>query len=170
MHGAENMAHQGASAIGGATHTATDAIGRFASGAKTSIGGAAHAASDTLTHLAHETASQSRLLGHRAEESFESNPLAVGAAFLVVGAAVGWAIPSTAKEDQWMGQPRDEVLERANALAGDACEKVDAAAKEVTAGAKRTEKRATDDKRGAMSGPQSNRGQQDGHAPPTSST
>lgn len=40
----------------------------------------------------------------------DSNPLAVGAVMLAIGAAVAAALPGTRKEDQWMGDSRDQMM------------------------------------------------------------
>jgi hypothetical protein len=62
--------------------------------------------------------------GRRARGGFErllhSNPLMVGAAALAVGAAVGLALPETERENEWMGEARDNVVERAQDLARNA--------------------------------------------------
>ena len=50
----------------------------------------------------------------------EENPLAVGAVALALGAAVGFAIPLTRKENEYMGEYRDSVVEKAQATAQDA--------------------------------------------------
>ena len=50
----------------------------------------------------------------------EENPLAVGAVALAVGAAVGFAIPLTKKENEYMGELRDNVVEKAQTTAQDA--------------------------------------------------
>lgn len=50
----------------------------------------------------------------------EENPLAVGAVALAIGAAIGFAIPLTNKENEYLGEYRDSVLEKAQATAQDA--------------------------------------------------
>ena len=50
----------------------------------------------------------------------EENPLAVGAVALALGAAVGFAIPLTNKENEYLGEYRDSVVEKAQATAQDA--------------------------------------------------
>jgi hypothetical protein len=50
----------------------------------------------------------------------EENPLAVGAVALVVGAAVGFAIPMTKKENEYLGEYRDTVVEKAQETAQEA--------------------------------------------------
>jgi ElaB/YqjD/DUF883 family membrane-anchored ribosome-binding protein len=50
----------------------------------------------------------------------EENPLAVGAVALALGAAVGFAIPLTKTENEYLGEYRDNVLEKAQTTAQDA--------------------------------------------------
>jgi len=59
------------------------------------------------------------------------NPLALGAAATIVGAAIGMTLPETVVENEWMGDARDNVVERAKEMAGDAAERVGAAADQV---------------------------------------
>ncbi len=50
----------------------------------------------------------------------KENPLAVGAVALALGAAVGFAIPLTKTENEYMGEYRDDILEKAQTSAQDA--------------------------------------------------
>ena len=54
------------------------------------------------------------------EHYIEENPLAVGAVALALGAAVGFAIPLTSKENEYLGEYRDQVVEKASEAAQDA--------------------------------------------------
>ncbi|MEO6051399.1 MAG: DUF3618 domain-containing protein [Pyrinomonadaceae bacterium] len=53
----------------------------------------------------------------------EENPLAVGAVALALGAAVGMAIPSTKYEGEWMGNARQELVDKAQTTAADLIDK-----------------------------------------------
>jgi hypothetical protein len=91
-----------------------------------------------------ETASQLRertmRTGRRARNQFQrllhENPLMVGAAAVVVGCAVGMALPETERENEWLGETRDNVVEKAQDAARNvatrAQEAVSEAAGEVT--------------------------------------
>jgi hypothetical protein len=50
----------------------------------------------------------------------EENPLAVGAVALALGAVVGFAIPMTQKENEYLGEYRDTVVEKAQETAQEA--------------------------------------------------
>jgi hypothetical protein len=45
------------------------------------------------------------------------NPLMVGAAAIAVGATVGLALPETEAENEWLGETRDTMVERAQEVA-----------------------------------------------------
>jgi gas vesicle protein len=102
-----------------------------------------------------ETASQARdragqaasQLGSRAQEQarrakggfqrmLEENPLAVGALAVGAGAAVGLAIPQSAKEHEAMGEARDSLVERAQEKAQDVQQRAQRVAEEAQSAAK----------------------------------
>lgn len=84
-------------------------------------------------HLAYEKAGE---LGTRAHETYdyyiEENPLAVGAVALAVGAAIGFAIPSTRYEGELMGEARSNLLQKAQETATDLAERAKQAAGETS--------------------------------------
>lgn len=55
------------------------------------------------------------------------NPLAVGAAAVAVGAAVGLALPSTRIEHEYMGEASEKIVDKAQQVARDAMDKVKSA-------------------------------------------
>lgn len=84
------------------------------------------------------------------------NPLMAGAVALGTGAMLGGMFPSTRTEDEWMGEARDEVMERAERAAegpmhraGEAAENVaeeaKSAAKDVAETTKEEAKRVVDE-------------------------
>jgi hypothetical protein len=54
----------------------------------------------------------------------DENPLMVGAAAVVIGAAVGMALPETERENEWLGEARENVVDRAQDMARTAAERV----------------------------------------------
>jgi hypothetical protein len=58
----------------------------------------------------------------------EENPLLVGAGALMLGAAFGTVVPETETENEWMGDARDNVVDRAREMARDAASQVQDAA------------------------------------------
>jgi len=81
-----------------------------------------------LTDRARETMNQARYATQRTTRRAQSqlqrmlkeNPLLVGAAAVVVGAAIGAALPETERENEWMGDARDTVVDRAQEMAHNA--------------------------------------------------
>ena len=63
------------------------------------------------------------------EDQMDRNPLSVGAVALAAGALVGWSLPTTDAENEWLGQHSDQLAEKVTAVAS---EKLDQA-KEVAA-------------------------------------
>jgi hypothetical protein len=128
---AAGAVHQASGAVSGAAHDATDFVGHLAHQTADAGGalldGAVHASSD-LAHRAGDAATfmgdQARTGARRVEQGLQStlheSPLALGAAALAVGAAVGFALPRTQGEDQIMGQARDRIVRRAGEAAHDA--------------------------------------------------
>ena len=102
----------------------------------------------------------------RAQTSFDrvlrENPLALGAAATLIGAAIGMTIPATEAENELMGDARDNVVERARDMASDAAERVQNAAEQVKDVASKTAEAARPD-----SGSRPNTG---GSRPDTSSS
>ena len=63
-----------------------------------------------------------------ARRTWNENPLVVGAASAVLGAVVGLAVPETDRENQLMGETRDNLVETAKDTVRDKVEKVQDAA------------------------------------------
>lgn len=75
---------------------------------------------------------RARQQGERAMHGFErllrSNPLMVAAAAMTVGAAIGLALPETERENEWMGEAREDLFEHAQDVAQSAASHVREAA------------------------------------------
>lgn len=65
---------------------------------------------------------------HRMEDRFEDvlhdAPLAMGAAAVALGLAIGLSAPATERESEWMGGVRDDLMERAREKADDLTDRV----------------------------------------------
>ncbi len=60
----------------------------------------------------------------------DENPLALGLAALAVGVVVGLSIPSTEVENQYLGETRDQLLDRAKGLAQQTAQQVTSTAEQ----------------------------------------
>jgi hypothetical protein len=77
----------------------------------------------------------------RLQRAINENPLFIGAAALAAGAMIGMAVPETERENEWMGETRDNVVEEAQHVARHAANRVQGAA---TDAAKRVQNVVTD--------------------------
>jgi hypothetical protein len=123
--------HQASDAAGTAVHGASEFVGRVASQTADAAGAAAHGVGEASTQLAHRAGdaaayvaggarSQARRVEQGLHSTLHESPLALGAAALAVGAAVGFSLPRTQVEDQLMGETRDTAIHRAEGVAHDA--------------------------------------------------
>ena len=88
-----------------------------------------------LSETAADLRQRTMRTGRRARNQFQrllfENPLMIGAAAVVVGAAVGMALPETERENEWLGETRDNVVDKAQDVARNAATRAQAAAGEV---------------------------------------
>ena len=136
-------------AVSNTAGAAYDGITEKASGALTSVGNVAGTAYESVTGAVGNVKSGAEDLAQRAyerageygslaqekyDEYLEENPLALGALAVAVGAAVGFALPSTNYEGRLMGEARENLMHRAQEAAGSLVDK----AKHVAAEAGQT--------------------------------
>lgn len=95
---------------------------------------------DQARERASQAGDTAQYQAQRAKGGFErmlnENPLAVGAIAVGVGLAVGLSIPETSKENQVMGQTRDNLAEQAQEKAQDYKEKAQNVAQQAQSAAK----------------------------------
>jgi hypothetical protein len=113
------------------TGTASEAL----SSAGSEVSQAAERVATRAQEYAGDAAATIRGTGRRAQTQIqrlmEDNPLIVGAGALVLGAAVGLALPESDRENEWIGEARDNVIDRAQELARNAASTVREAAGDV---------------------------------------
>ncbi len=97
-------------------------------------------ASDAAGHAAHRTRELSRSARNKSRRMKDENPLIMAGALFAVGAALGFLIPETRKEREWMGETRDELMHQAKERGRDTLERMEEVAKETGKTAKETAK------------------------------
>jgi uncharacterized protein YjbJ (UPF0337 family) len=81
--------------------------------------------SEQAAYLSEQAQYQAGRAKQTFQNTFEQNPLSVGAVALVAGAAIGLMLPITQKEDELMGETRDRLLHQAQDKAKDALKMVE---------------------------------------------
>lgn len=120
VQGARRIAGQTSATAQRLAHGATDATGRLLHGAADTAGQLVHQTQEIVGNVAHTARDQAWRAERGMESSFRANPLAVGAVAVAVGAAVGYALPRTRREDVLLGGARDRLLRGATDLAHEA--------------------------------------------------
>jgi phage-related protein len=118
---AAGTAYEGVSDVAGATY---EGVSSAAGAAYEGVGSAASKTYKGIGNAAGFAYDKAGDLGEQVKESYdyyiEENPLAVGAVALAVGSALGFAIPLTEAENEYMGEMRDNFFEKAQTTAQDA--------------------------------------------------
>jgi vacuolar-type H+-ATPase subunit H len=117
---ASHLAEQTSATARRLAHDASDATGRIVHGAADAAGQVAHRVQDFAGAAAHSAYDGASRVERGLESTLHTNPLALGAAALAVGAVVGYSLPRTQREDQLMGEVRDRLLHGAEDMARDA--------------------------------------------------
>ncbi len=103
--------------VSGAASTAYDSVAGVAESTYSGAAGLVSKAKDSVGDL-----------GHKAQDSYEyyaeEKPLALAAAAVAVGAAIGFAIPSSRYESKMMGETRDNLWHKAEGAAGELVDQV----------------------------------------------
>jgi len=121
MHRAQDMGSQ-----------AVDQVSQFGSMAR-----------DQMGNLPHQAQDQFQNLRGTAQQKMNESPLMMGVVAMGLGLAVGMLLPETEKENQVFGEKRDELMDRAQDMAGQAVEQAQEVAQEAVQAAQETVKDAT---------------------------
>jgi len=129
-------------AVSSAADRARDAVSDAGDRARGMMAGAGQRARSVVDDVgaktktyANRASSQVSNAGRRAGSQLsywmDRNPLAVGAAAMAIGAAVGMALPESRREQELMGDTRDRLFDRAQEMAGDAVDRAKQTAREM---------------------------------------
>ncbi len=98
-----------------------------------------HAGGERLSHLGHDLRSGGRRVGeygqrmwHELEEQWYEHPLVMGALAFGIGAAVAVALPSTRREEELVGGPARDLMERARETGAEYYERAKEVARSAT--------------------------------------
>jgi ElaB/YqjD/DUF883 family membrane-anchored ribosome-binding protein len=109
-----------ASGVQGRLNTAGERVSHAAASARESVSHAAASARERVGETAEHLRHQVRQQGGKTKETFnylrDEQPLVLGALGFALGAALGAGLPSTQREDELMGEARDQVIHRVQEL------------------------------------------------------
>jgi len=135
------LASKASDALSGASDKISDVVGQvreagsqFAARTKDRVSGVVDQAQQTAERVKTSAQNQAQQAQDRFDRAMDENPLAVGAIALAVGTAIGLAIPQTRKENEWMGETRDNLVDTAQAAVQNAAGQVREAAARNPAG------------------------------------
>jgi ElaB/YqjD/DUF883 family membrane-anchored ribosome-binding protein len=145
-----------------AAHTVQDKTSQAVQSVKDTASNVADAVSDTASNVATTVSDTASNVAHGAKEmtyraqdnvryqaerarmnfnyAMNESPFAVGAVAFAAGAAIGLMLPRTEKEDKWMGETRDHLMEQAKETAKETAKKAQHVAEEAYEVAKETAK------------------------------
>jgi ElaB/YqjD/DUF883 family membrane-anchored ribosome-binding protein len=129
---ASNLASKAGDAVSGVAGQVQETASNIASKARDTVSGAVDQAQETAGRLVDQAQYQARRVEDRFNVAMRESPLAVGAVALALGAAVGLAAPQTRAENEWMGEARDTLVDKAQSAAHDTIEQAQQVAQKVT--------------------------------------
>lgn len=159
----QNVRERAGDVVGGATSKVQDAASTAASkvqdvastagskvqSAASDVADTASSAVESVRYGAHQVAQEAQFraerVGSRFGEIMEDNPLLIGAAAAALGAVIGFAFPSSEKENQIFGEKRDQLIDRAQEVVGEKVQQVQQVAQEVAETTKETVKETARD-------------------------
>lgn len=111
-HRTEELAHNARDRVTEVAHDAGDQARHAVDRAHDVLEASSHRARDKATGIASDTRRRAHRVEDRFEETLRDSPLAIGAAAVAIGMAVGLGAPSTRRESELMGSRRDELMNR----------------------------------------------------------
>lgn len=133
---AAHRAVQVRSAVSEYTGHAREKIGEYVKDAQGTAAEATGRLREKARHLAGDVQQRLQHTGPAVEHWFHDNPLAVGAAALAVGAAVGLSAPRTRAENRTLGQTRDALMDKATTTVREVGDKARAVVHDVSEAAR----------------------------------
>jgi len=119
-----NMSDKASNAVSGVKQKLAGGVSSARDGGHAAahrVGSAAENVRDRASMAGQQVRQRASMAGHQVQRTFvdtlESEPLLIAGLGLVVGAAIGAALPSTPAEDRLLGEHRDKLLDRGKDIA-----------------------------------------------------
>jgi hypothetical protein len=132
----QSVAGQAQQAVGHIAGQVQDTAGQVVGQVQGAASQTAERVSDTASQVVGGAQHQARRAGGRMQSLMDDNPLMVGTLAAAAGLAVGLATPSTERENQMMGEAREQVVQRVQEGAQEAMHKVQQVASDAADAAK----------------------------------
>lgn len=128
----KNLTSEAGDAVSGVASQVHESASNLAGKAKDRVTGVADQAQQTAGYVVDQAQDQARRVEQRFNAEMQDSPLAIGAVALALGTAFGLAVPQTRKENEWMGEARDTLVDKAQSVASGAIDKIQQVANTVT--------------------------------------
>ncbi len=134
-----NWAQETGAEISGKAREIADSVAETARAAKDRVTGAVSSAASSvrdtastladttreqMSHLSEEARYRARGASDMFSNTLQENPLALGVAALAAGALIGLVLPATRVESEYMGEARDQFVDKAKEVARETADKV----------------------------------------------
>ena len=124
------------SAVSDASDRARETLSTATDRARETMGDVSGRTRQAASRAQQQIGQYSRQAKSQLQYWMEQNPLAVGAVAMVVGAAVGLALPETRREQELMGDARERMVDNAKSMANTAVDRATEAAQNLVGTAK----------------------------------
>lgn len=126
--GVASKAREMGESVAETARAAKERVSGVVSSAAASVRDTASTVADTtreqVSHLTQEVRYRARGAGDLFNSTLQENPLALGVAALAAGALMGLVLPSTRVESEYLGEAREQFVDKAKTVARDTAEKV----------------------------------------------
>jgi len=125
---AQDYARDVSDSVSDAAAQVADRVQTYTRDATASVSEAAGRAQEYARGAGARARSTGRHVQSRFERMIDENPLIISGAALLIGLALGLVLPETEKENAWMGETRDTVVDQAQNAARQVAQTVQNAA------------------------------------------
>lgn len=138
--GIRDVVNQTQDTVGNVVGQVQDTVGNVVGQAQDTASNIANQTRDTAENLAYQAQYQAQRVEDRFQRALYENPMAVGVTAVALGMGLGLALPQTQRENELMGEARDNLVGKAQEAAQDTIQKVQNVAGQVVDDAQTTVK------------------------------